>query len=120
MTILPGTDSATSLAVVLPDTVYFTRAGSSSVYRVALDSDSLMVAHVFTGIPVDLDVIGSRLAAVVSSQVVLVDLSTGGETVIGDSAAGWAHPALQPGGNHLVADYVNPDGTTDLWLLQLP
>lgn len=120
MTVLPGTDNATSLAVNSPDTVYFTLAGDTRVYRLALDSDSLMVAHDFgSGFPLGIQVEGSRLVAVVSGQLEVVDLSTGVVTLVG-AMTGLAHPALQPGGSVLVADFTTGDGTTDLWRVALP
>jgi len=121
MTLLPGTDSATTLAVVPPDTVYFALAGDSRVYRLALDSDSLTVVHDFGAgqIPSGLQVAGSRMVAVVSDQLESVDLQSGTETLI-TATLQWAHPAIRPGGKQVVADHFNPDGTTDLWLLQLP
>jgi len=125
LTLLPGTDGATSLAVVPPDTVYFTVFADSRVYRLALGSDSLMATHDFGAgrVPQGIQVAGSRLIAMVwdtlSDSLFDVDLPSGAETPI-TKMTGWRHPALQPGGRRLVADYVTPDGTTDLWLFQLP
>jgi len=121
VTLVPGTDGATSLAVVSPDTVFFTLFGDSRVYELGLATDSLTVAFDFGAgrVPVGIQVSGHQLLAVVSEALWSVDRSTGVETLV-TGLTGWRHLAPQPAANRLVADFVNADGTTDLWLLSLP
>jgi hypothetical protein len=136
---LPGTDQASSVVVVHPDTVYFTVNGDARVFRLALQSDSLSVVHDFglAGIARDVQVEGNRLVAVVGGNVsfttdpplgptqrdsggylVLVDLSDGStSTLTADST--WRHPALSPNGSALVAEFMT-GRTTDLWHVELP
>jgi WD40-like Beta Propeller Repeat len=138
LSMLPGTDQASSVAVVRPDTVYFTVNGDSRVFRLSLASDSLAVMYDFGlgGIARDVQIVGHRLVVVVGGNVsfttdpplgptqrdgggpiVLVDLSTGGERMLADST--WRHPALSPDGNRVVAELI-AGRTTDLWLLEVP
>ena len=138
LSMLPGTDQASSVALVRPDTVYFTVNGDSRVFRLALASDSTTVVHDFGlgGIVRDVQVVGNRLVAVVGGNVsfttdpplgptqrdgggplVMVDLSTGSERTLMDST--WRHPALSPDGTRLVAELVT-GRTTDLWLVEVP
>jgi hypothetical protein len=135
---LPGTDQASSVAVVHPDTAYFTVNGDSRVFRLALANDSLEVVHDFgpRGIVRDVQVVGNRLVAVVGGNVsfttdpplgptqrdgggpiVMVDLATGSERTLVDST--WRHPTVSPDGARLVAELLT-GRATDLWLLEVP
>jgi len=99
ISIVPGTDSATSAALSDgKDTLYFTRELSSVVYRRALATGVVSVAHDFgpMGVARDVTVLGNRLVAVVGGVVqppggpdvpdagplVSVDLDTGAEFIL--------------------------------------
>ncbi len=135
---LPGTDQASSVAVVGSDTVYYTRNGDSRVYRLALSSGTTTVVHDFGGpIVRDVQVAGSRLVAVVGGNVSfttdpllgplqqdgggvlhLVD-PTLGDVTLTDPSLVFRHPALAASGKQVVAELVT-GRTTDLWAVSLP
>jgi hypothetical protein len=140
LTMLPGSDQASSVTVVAPDTVYLTVNGDSRVFRLALSTGSLAVVHDFgaRGIVRDVQVVRGRLVAVVGGDVrfttdsaigsfqhdgggtlVLVDLGSGTETGLTPAGLLFRHPALAPSGTAVVAELVL-GRTTDLWLLELP
>jgi len=140
LTMLPGTDQASSVALAAPDTLYFTINGDSRVFRLSLSTDSIGVVHDFGsgGIARDVQVAEGKLVAVVGGNVeffvdpvvgavqrdfggplVLVDLGTGAESPVGPSDLTFRHPALQPSGTHVVAELVS-GRATDLWLLEVP
>ncbi|HEY1126999.1 MAG TPA: hypothetical protein VGF83_04500 [Actinomycetota bacterium] len=140
LTMLPGTDQASSVALAAPDTLYFTINGDSRVFRLSLSTDSIGVVHDFGsgGIARDVQVAEGKLVAVVGGNVeffvdpvvgaiqrdfggplVLVDLGTGAESPVGPSDLTFRHPSLQPSGTHVVAELVS-GRATDLWLLEVP
>lgn len=139
LTMLPGSDQASSVAVAAPDTLYFTVNGDSRVFSLSLSTDSIDVVHDFGsgGIARDVQVAGRKLVAVVGGNVaflvdpvvgafqrdsggplMLVNLDTGAESPLGPSLT-FRHPALEPSGMHVVAELVS-GRTTDLWLLEVP
>jgi len=150
LSILPGTDQASSLTTVGSDTVYFTVYGDSRVFRLALGSGALDVAFDFgAGATArDVQVSGRRLVAVVGGSVEFrVDSALGtivrdrgGDVHVVDLPSGvdqptpvggllFRHLALDPTGRVLIAEggpivIVGPDTTFlpagDLWRLQLP
>jgi hypothetical protein len=140
LAMLPGTDQGSSVTTAGRDTIYFTLNGDSRVFRLLVSSDSLAVVHDFgTGnIARDVQVTAGRLVAVVGGNIsfvndaglglvqrdgggtlVLVDLATGGETVLTSPAAFYRHAALAPDGRHVVAEQV-VGRTTDLYLVEVP
>jgi hypothetical protein len=140
LTMLPGTDQASSVTAAGTDTVYFTLNGDSRVFRLFVSTDSLAVAHDFGSgnIARDVQVAAGRLVAVVGGNVsfvddpglgpvqldgggtlVLVDLSTGSETALTPSGAFYRHAALASDGGSVVAEAVS-GRTTDLYLVRLP
>jgi len=140
LSMLPGSDQASSVAVAGGDTVWFTVNGDSRVFRLVLSTDSLAVVHDFGsgGISPDVQVVGSTLLAVVGGNVfffdepavgllqrdgggtiVAVDLSTGTETVVTPVGFLFRRIALDPNGTRLVAELVS-GATTDLWLVEVP
>lgn len=140
LTMLPGTDQASSVTATGDDTVYFTVNGDSRVFRLRVSSDSVAVAHDFGAgtIARDVQVAAGRLVAVVGGdvsyandpalgsvqrdhggQLVLVDLASGQETTLTPPTAFYRHPALAPDGRHVVAEQVFAR-TTDLYLLEVP
>jgi len=140
LTMLPGTDEASSVSTVGRDTVYFTLNGDSRVFRLHVPTGSLAVVHDFgTGnIARDVQVAAGRLVAVVGGDVsyaddpvlgpiqpdhggalILVDLASGGETILTLPTAFYRHAALAPDGRYVVAEQVFGP-TTDLYLLEVP
>jgi hypothetical protein len=140
LTMLPGSDQASSIAFAAPDTVFFTVNGDSRVFSLSLSTDSVRVVHDFgaAGIARDVQVAGHRLLAVVGGNVafftdpsagpiqrddggpiILVDRDTGTETPLGPLGFMFRHPALDSSGTRIIAELVLA-GTTDLWLLEVP
>lgn len=139
LTMLPGTDQASSVATAGDDTVFFTLNGSSRVFRLQVSIEALEVVHDFGpgNIARDVQVAAGRLLAVVGGNVsygdvpglgpvqrdgggvlVLVDLASGGENALTPPTAFYRHPALAPDGRHVVAEQVF-GRTTDLYLLEV-
>ena len=119
LTMLPGSDQASSVAVAAPDTLYFTVNGDSRVFSLAVSTGSIAVIHDFgfAGIARDVQVAGRRLVAIVGGNVtyyidpaagtiqqdgggalILVDRNTGTETPLGPGGLFFRHPALAPSG----------------------
>jgi hypothetical protein len=141
LAIVPGTDSATSVARgATPDEVYYTVRGDSLVYRKTLSSGSTAVAHDFgsAGIARDVQVVGTRLVAIVGGSVAVlpnpfvggvqrdsggpihtVNLTSGADSVLPDSGFLFRHPALAPAGDRLVVEAWK-SGRADLWFFRLP
>ena len=141
LAIVPGTDSASSVAVGgTGDTIYFSRNGDSRVYRYTFSSGQTDTIHDFsaTGIARDVALAAGRLVAVVGGDVTYVvdtvlgasqvdrggelhvlTLSSGAETVIGNVTSRFRRPALSPDGTHVVVE-VQTLGSSDLWLLDVP
>ncbi len=139
--VLPGTRFASSVAVgATSDVIYFTLGGDSRVLRrnLVTGTDSTLFDFGASGITRDVQVIGSRLVAVVGGNVSfaldatlgypvqrdsggpvhVVDLLTGAHSVLTLPPA-LRHPALSPSGKRLVVEaYTN--GTSDLWEFILP
>jgi hypothetical protein len=137
---LDSTDQASSVAVAGRNTVYFTINGDARVFRLDVGSGSWSVVHDFgaSGIARDVQVSGSRLVAVVGGnvtfvddpalglvqrdsggQLVLVDLTTGGETPLTDPSRFFRHPALSSDGRTVIAE-MRLGRTSDLWLVAVP
>jgi len=140
--VLPGTRFASSVAVgATSDVIYYTLGGDSRVFRriLSLGTDSTVFDFGGSGIARDVQVIGSRLVAVVGGNVSfgfdptlgytvqrdsggpvhVVDLSTGADSILTPGSPAWRHPALSPSGKRLVVEaYAN--GTSDLWEFDLP
>jgi hypothetical protein len=140
LTMLPGTDQASSVASTGRDTVYFTLNGDTRVFRLVLSTSALEVVHDFTvgGIARDVTVTAGRLVAVVGGKVtfandavlgpmqrdsggtiVAVDLASGAETALTPALEFYRHAALAPDGRHAVAERLL-GRTTDLYLLEVP
>jgi WD40 repeat protein len=140
LTMLPGTDQASSVTTAGTDTVYFTLNGDSRAFRLVVSTDSLAVAHDFGSgtIARDVQVAAGRMVAVVGGDVsyvddpglgpvqrdnggtlVLVDLASGAETALTPPGAFYRHDAIAPDGRSVVAEAV-AGRTTDLYLVRLP
>lgn len=140
LTMLPGTDQASSVATAGRDTVYFTINGDTRVFRLLVSTGALAVVHDFTvgGIARDVTVAAGRLLAVVGGNVtftndtvlgpiqrdsggaiVAVDLASGAETTLTTALELYRHAVLAPDGRHAVAERLL-GRTTDLYLLEVP
>lgn len=122
---VPGTDSASSVAVGAGDTIYFTINGQSLVFRQALSVGARALLHDFgPGVVVrDVRVAGSRFAVITGGQVTqfypdstytstlqrdhggdlrLVDLAEGTEAVLTMQSAFARRPVISPDGHQVV------------------
>jgi len=127
---IPGTDGATSLDLVpTRDTVYFTLAGDTRVFRMTLPNPQPSVVHDFgaLGVPRDVTVRGGRLVAVVGGRdtagpLVSVDLASGAESPFTSGRPIWfRRPAFAPapaassvvveGYDLIITSYVPPGST---------
>lgn len=116
--VFPGTENATSVAVSPSgDSIYYTLAGDRSVYLRVLSIGATAVAHDFgaTGIPTNVQVRGTRLAAIIGGSIYLVDLATNIETLLPGAGFFFTDLTLSRSGRHLVAV-----ARADLWLFELP
>jgi hypothetical protein len=125
MTLVPGTDYASSVEAAGAGAVYYTLGGDSRVLRQDLLTGTVTVVHDFgaSGIVRDLRVVGSQLIAVVGGLVsfavdsavgplqddhggalYLVNLTTGQETRLAPPGLIFRHPALSPSGQRIVAE----------------
>lgn len=136
---LPGTEYVSSVAVVGPDEILFTRGGDGHVYHLRLSSGAVtpFLDLGAGGIARDLSVAGNRLVAVVGGQVtwsldpnvgdstqvdgggVLVLVELAGNTVQTiDPGFAVRRPELSPDGRRVVLETgAHP---ADLFLLELP
>lgn len=140
LTMLPGTDQASSVASAGSDTVYFTLNGDTRVFRLRPSTGALDVVHDFAagGIARDVAVGAGRLVAVVGGNVsffddsviglvqrdsggtlVAVDLTSGVETALTPATEFFRHAALAPDGRHVVAERLI-GRTTDLYIVEVP
>lgn len=139
LSVLPGTDQASSVFVHGADTVYFTRNGDSRVFRLILSTGSVAVVYDF-GLEIarDVGVAGDRLVAVVGGNVsfradpvlgpvqrdsggtiVLLDRSSGQETPLTPPGELFRHPVLAPDGASIVVER-RLGRTADLYRFVLP
>jgi WD40-like Beta Propeller Repeat len=123
---LPGTDQASGVSVgQSADEIYFTLAGDSRVYRRAISTGEMAVAHDFgaAGIARDVHVVGARLAAIVGGRVSfsvdpllgpvqwdsggivhVVDLATDADAALDAGNRLYRRPALSPTDGRLVVE----------------
>jgi hypothetical protein len=125
VTTVPGTDSVTSAAVGAGDTIYYTVAGDSRVFRRTLGAGDTATVWDFgaAGIARDVQVRGGKLLAVVGGVVTyahdpslgpvqsdkggvvhIVDLLLATDTSLAPAGRLYRHIALSPGGQRLVAE----------------
>jgi len=107
---IAGTENASGVSPgASPDEVYYTLGGDTRVYRQALSSGVVSVAHDFgaAGIARDVQVVGNRLAAVVGGRVHFSDDPTFG-TAQWDSG-GIVHVVNLEDGSDVTLD--DPTGT---------
>src|SRR5258705_318827 len=143
VTTLAGTDSASSVALGAGDTIYYTAAGDSRVFRRTFAGGDTAVWDFGTaGIARDLQVRGATLYAVVGGAVGYshdptlgplqfdgggvihaVNLLLGTDTPMADAARYYRRIALSPDGRHIVAEglpIVLAGAQPDLWGIDLP
>ncbi|HET9726401.1 MAG TPA: hypothetical protein VFP28_05750 [Gemmatimonadales bacterium] len=123
---LPGTDQASGVSVgQSADEIYFTLSGDTRVYRRALSTGAMAVAHDFgsAGIARDVHVVGGKLVAVVGGRVTfsvdpllgpvqwdsggvvhVVDLATDADVALAAGSRLFRRPALSPAGDRLVVE----------------
>ena len=141
--LLAGTANASSVAAGATGIIYYTLNGDTRVFRrvVAAGAGSDIVVFDFgsSGIARDVQVVGSRLVAVVGGNVSfafdstigyavqrdaggalhVVDLTSGRDTTLAVPGQGFRRPALAPSGTRLVVEgHAGP--ATDLWEFVLP
>jgi len=122
-TIVPGTDSASSVAVAGSDTIYYTRLAANVVTRRVLSSGAVTTAHDFGEEVRDVTVGGGRLAAVTDTGLLwLVRPGSGATPLIAPGVAIFRRPALSPDGRRLVVEgyATSTSRVGDLWLFELP
>lgn len=121
---VPGTERATSVAPVGSDSIVYTVAGDSRIFRASLDGGaSVLYDFGAQGIARDVDMVGSRLTAVVGGRigvtadpqfgltqwdsggaVHVVDLVGGTDTPLPTARLLFRHPALSPSGEEIVVE----------------
>lgn len=125
LTLVAGTAQATSLAAGGPDTIYYTVAGDAGVHRRVLTTSADTVVFTFGAVPTELSVAGTLMAAVVGSDLHVVNLQNGTDTPITVTFSHLHHPALSPDRHLLVAevaavDTLGVESPPDLWLWGVP
>ena len=121
-TLVANTGGATCLSIVGTDTMYYAFSGDSLVHRRILSSSADTVVFDFgPGAVTGVSVARGRLAATVSGALHVVTLASGSDQVLLSGLV--SHPALDPTGHLLVADFVPvaaPATPSDLWLWTIP
>ena len=142
--VLAGTRFASSVATgATPGVIYYTLGGDARVFRRVLStgSDSVVFDFGAAGIARDVQVVGSRLVAIVGGDVSfslnpnlgyvvqrdlggplhVVELATGADTVLAipPNTIIFRRPALSPSGKRLVVEGY-ADRVGDLWEFSLP
>ena len=118
--IVPGTDSANSVALAGSDTIYLTRESSGVIQRRVLSTGAVTIVHDF-GIPIrDVTAGGGLLAAVNEfGGLWLLRPGTTPELLSGSLPMIFARPSLSPNGRRLVVEGI-ASGEPDLWLFEIP
>jgi len=123
VTVVPGTDGATSVAVNDSGTaIYYTLGGDTVVYRRHFAAGVVDTVYAFAAgaAPSDVQVRGARLVAIVAGDLHVVDLQAGSEVVIPGPGVTLAHPALSASGRTVVVEGAVGSGAPDLWRVLLP
>jgi hypothetical protein len=120
VSLLPGTETATSVATGGDGVILFTRPDDTRIFRRALDTGAESVAHdLAPAVPFRLSVAGGRILAQAAGSVHLIDPEAGTVTEVTSSAL--ANPVLHPDGTLVVGLMFDPDTfDSDLWRLTLP
>lgn len=120
VSVLAGTETATSLATVGDGTIFLTRAGDTRIFIRALDTGAESVAYdLAPAIPFGLSAAGGRILAQAGGSLHLVDPEAGTMTEV--TASALANPVLHPDGTLIVGVMFDPETfDSDLWRLTLP
>ena len=123
--VVPGTEGATGAAVHEDGAIFYTLGGDNRVYRYVPSTAETQIVHDFgaAGIARDVQVVGTRIAAVVGGRVAfgsdqilgptqfdsggiihVVDLSSGTDVVLDFTGRLYRRPALSPAGDRLSAE----------------
>jgi len=105
--VIAGTDSATSLAAVHGDSIYYTLPRDGQVLRRSIANATTTIARDYgPGANArDISVQAGRMAVVTGPGLLrLVQLATGGETLLSAGLVFFKRPALAPDGRRLVAE----------------
>lgn len=123
VTIVPGTDSASSVAIgATSDTIYFTRAGDAVAYRHVFSTDVTDSIHDFS---LDGGVVATDVAWAVDHLFVTVDgsiwllaLDVGvyANILPADSTVAYGRVAPSSDGSRFVVETQTALGSVDLWL----
>jgi len=142
VTAIPNTIYATSFALPSPDTLYYTLLGDGRILRRDLrtGTDSLVRDYGSATIVRDVQVVGSRLLAIVGGNVTielligigwvqhddggevhLLALDSGAETVVDTWPRLFRRAALSPDGHTMLAESRDaPAEDWDIWRVSLP
>jgi len=142
VTPIPGTDTASSVALGAGDTIYYTVVGDTKIHRRLLNSGDTATVWAFDSIARDVQVRGAKLYAVVGGRVAYqhdvalgplqfdsggtihaVNLATGTDSAMVNELMLFRHIALSPDGRRIVAEGYSlrtASPVPDLWLLDAP
>jgi len=123
--VVPGTDSATGVAVQDTDAIIYSLARDSRVYRRTLSTGQVAVLWDFgAGMEVrDVQLARTRLVAILpttgdAGRIAVVDLDQATSRILDTGLRAWRHPALSPDGRHVVAE--TDDASPALYLFTIP
>jgi hypothetical protein len=127
VTIVPGTDGASSVTVgASSDTLYFTRGGDAVLYRYVFSSGVADTVHDFSldggSVARDAAWAADRVLVSVDGSIWLVDLAAGqyANILAATPALAYRRPALSSDGSRMLVETETATGSPDLWLHELP
>jgi hypothetical protein len=127
VTIVPGTDSASSVAVgATADTIYFTRENDAVLYRHVFSSGVTDTIHDFSldgGVVArDAAWAADEVFAAVDGSLWVVDLTNGFYVNLLQATVGvsYRRPAPWTDRRRILLESVTPTGSLDIWLYELP
>jgi hypothetical protein len=119
VSVLPGTEDVSALAVENGQTLLVARPGDQRIYRRNLSTGEESPVHDAGGEILFLDVAGSHIMARVPGGLHIVDLSNAESTEIG--APELLRPVLNPDGGSIVGEIADSETFNfDIWRLVVP